>query len=132
MEELINLAQNLDCYELNTDVMNEEDLGFYYIEQLESLSGQEYLENHLNFEEYGRGVRLNEGGVFTENGYIARNGETFIDHYKGRHIPDDYRIFAYPDPPVKMRIKDQMEMFGKMTRSQINMGRTAPVREDRV
>ena len=131
VEELINLAQNLDCYELSPDVMNEEDLGFYYVEQLETLSVPEHLENYIDFEAYGRDVSLNEGGVFTHNGYIARSGESFIDHYKGRHIPDEYRIFAYPETPEKMRIKEQMEMFGKMARAQTIMERAAPVREER-
>ena len=131
VEELINLAQNLDCYELNPDVMNEEDLGYYHIEQLESLSVPEYLENYINFEAYGRDIYLNEGGVFTENGYIARNGESFIDHYKGRHIPDDYRIFDYPDPPDKMPVKQQLEMYAKMMAAPAAAYTSAPAREER-
>jgi hypothetical protein len=66
---------------------------------------------------YGRDMSCNECGVFTQNGYMVDNGDTFIEHYKGRHIPDDYRVFAYPDPPDKMPIKQQLEMFGIMAAS---------------
>jgi hypothetical protein len=115
VEELINLAQNLDCYEILPDVMDNDDLGMYYVEQYETLTIPEQLEGYIDFESYGRDLSINEGGVFTDNGYIRENGDTFTEYYKGRHIPDDYRIFAYPDKPVKMSIKDQLVMFGIMS-----------------
>ena len=118
VEQLINLAQNLDCYDLYTDVMNNEDLGIYYIEQLETLSIPEQLEHYIDYEAYGRDIAINEGGVFTKNGYIVNNGDTFTEHYKGWHIPDEYRIFAFPDSPEKMPIKAQVEMYSKMVSPQ--------------
>ena len=131
VEQLINLAQNLDCYDLNPDVMNEEDLGVYCIEQLETLSIPENLENYIDFEAYGRDVSINDGGVFTEHGYIAVSGDSFTEHYKGRHIPDDYRIFAYPDPPDKMPMKEQLEMYAKMITAPAAAYKYAPARDER-
>jgi len=114
VEQLINLAQNLDNYDLYSDVMSNEDLGLYYVEQLETLTIPEHLEYYIDYEAYGRDMSINDGGMFTRHGYIIDNQDSFIEHYKGRHIPDDYRIFAYPDPPDRMPIKQQLEMFGKM------------------
>ena len=131
VEMLINLAQNLDCYELYPDITDNQELGLYYVEQLETLKIPEYLEHYIDYEAYGRDMAINEGGVFTSNGYVFNNGDTFTEHYKGRHIPDDYRIFAYPDPPDKMPMKQQLEMYGKMTFSHTAADKSAPVREDR-
>jgi len=131
VEQLINLAQNLDCYEIYPDAMNEEELGIYYVEQMGTLSIPEILENYIDFEAYGRDMSINEGGVFTKNGYIVENGDSFTEHYKGRHIPDDYRIFAYPDPPDKMSIKAQLEMYGSMAADQIAADRPALARDER-
>ena len=86
VEALINLAQNLDCYDYDPDIMNNEDLAYYHVEQMETLSIPEHLEHYIDFESYGRDVSINEGGVFTSNGYIRENGENFTEHYKGRHF----------------------------------------------
>jgi hypothetical protein len=120
VEHLINLAQNLDCYELHPDITSQEELGHYHAEMYETISIPEHLANYIDYESYGRDIEINEGGVFTDNGYIVENGDTFTEHYKGWHIPDDYRIFAYPDKPEKIPIKEQLEMFGKMVSSSIN------------
>ena len=131
VEQLINLAQNLDCYDIYPDVMNEEDLGVYYAGEIGTLSIPEHLENYIDYEAYGRDMSINEGGVFTSNGYIVDRGDSFTEHYKGRHIPDDYRIFAYPDPPDKMPMKEQLEMYAKMITAPAAAYRLSPAREER-
>ena len=131
VEQLINLAQNLDCYNFHPDILDDEDLGRYYAKEFETLSIPEHLEHYIDYEAYGRDISINEGGVFTKSGYIVDNGDVFIEHYKGRHIPDDYRIFAYPDPPGKMPIKAQIEMFGKMVSTLSPADRAVPVHADR-
>jgi antirestriction protein len=131
VEQLINLAQNLDCYDFYPDVMNSKDLGIYYTGQLETLSIPESLEHYIDYEAYGRDMAINEGGVFTKNGYIVNNGDIFVEQYKGRHIPDDFRIFAYPDPPEKMSIKQQLKMYGKMALNALTADRPEPVHDER-
>ena len=130
VEQLINLAQNLDCYEFYPDIEDEEDLGVYYARELDSLSIPEHLEHYIDYEAYGRDMAINDGGVFTKNGYIMQNGDSFIEHYKGRHIPDDYRIFAFPAPPDKMPMKEQIEMYSKMITTPA-ADKLAPARDDR-
>jgi len=114
VQDLINLAQNMDCYEFYPDVDDEDELGRYLIEELEYEKIPERLEPYFDYEAYGRDFSVNEGGEFVQGGYISRNDVDFKEHYKGRHIPDDYQIFAYPDPPEKMPMKQQLEMFDRM------------------
>jgi hypothetical protein len=132
VKDLINLTQNLDNYEFYPGVENEEDLGRYYIEELGALDVPEHLENYFDYEAYGRDISF-DGGVFAERlgGYVEHNGGSFTEHYGGRgDLPDEYKIFAYPDPPDKMPIKQQLEMYAKMITAPA-AERPAPVREER-
>jgi hypothetical protein len=117
VKNLINLTQNLDNYEFYPGVVNERDLGYYLIDELGYEEIPEALVHYFDYEAYGRDFSINEGGVFSEQcgGYVAHNRGSFIEHYGGRDdLPDEYRIFAYPDPPSKRPITAQLEMYAKM------------------
>lgn len=131
VKDLINLTQNLDCYDFIPDIEDEKDLGYYYIEELGTLEVPEYLTSYIDYEAFGRDIQLDCGGVFTDSGYIEGNRDSFTEHYDGRDIPDEYRIFAYPDPPDKMPIKQQMEMYGKMVTAIPVADKLAPTRDER-
>lgn len=51
------------------------------------------------YEEYGRDAAINDGGSFTEQGYIYNNRNTFTQWYDGRDVPEEYRVT--PQPPVQ-------------------------------
>lgn len=99
INDLINLAQNLDCFEFYPAIEDEEDLGRFYITEMCTLEIPEHLENYIDFEAYGRDMNLDEGGLFVDGGYVVNNGGSFIEHYNGRDdLPEEYKIFAYPAP----------------------------------
>lgn len=56
--------------------------------------------NILCMKEYGRDVAINDGGRFTERGYIYNNRNTFTEWYNGREndIPREYKIMSFPQP----------------------------------
>lgn len=56
LQDIINLAQNLDCYWLYPSVKTEEDYGHYLIEELDELELPEEAKNYFMYEEYGRDV----------------------------------------------------------------------------
>ena len=101
VKDLINLAQNLDCYWLYPTVQNEEDYGYYLIDELDDLELPEEAKKYFQYEEYGRDAAINEGGRFTEQGYIYNNKNTFTEWYKGKEndIPGEYRVMSFPKPP---------------------------------
>jgi len=72
VKDLINLAQNLDCYDFLMDVANNDDLGRYLIEEMGFEEVPERLTNYIDYEAYGRDFSINEGGEFVESGYIWR------------------------------------------------------------
>ena len=64
VKELINLAQNLDCFEFYTGVTDDETLGRIYVEDIEAIDVPEHLLNYFDYEAYGRDIRLNEDGHY--------------------------------------------------------------------
>ena len=96
LKDLINLAQNLDCYWIYSTVQSEEDYGYYLIDELDGLELPEEAKKYFMYEEYGRDATINEGGRFTEQGYIYNNKNTFTEWYDGREVPEQYRIMSFP------------------------------------
>lgn len=64
VKELINLAQNLDCFEFYPGVTDDETLGRIYVEDMEAIDVPEHLLNYFDYEAYGRDIRLNEDGHY--------------------------------------------------------------------
>ena len=96
VQEIINLTQNLDCYELYAGVDNEEDLGRYFAEELNAIDIPDHIAQYFDYEAYGRDLAL-EGGEFVSGGYIENSGGNFVEHYGGREdIPEEYRVCAFP------------------------------------
>ena len=62
VKELINLAQNLDCFEFYSGISNEEELGRMYIEDFEALQIPEHLIDYIDYEAYGRDSTMRHTG----------------------------------------------------------------------
>lgn len=97
IDGLINLAYNLDNYDMLPGVEDEDDLGRYYAElmygeDMEKKMGE--LANYIDFERYGSDCQINEGGMFTDKGYMRDTGCSWDEYYDGslEDIPDEYRL----------------------------------------
>mgnify|MGYP002937886134 CR=1 FL=1 len=101
LQDIINLAQNLDCYWIYPSVKTEEDYGHYLIEELDELELPEEAKKYFMYEEYGRDAAINDGGRFTEQGYIYNNRNTFTQWYDGRDVPEEYRVTPQPPQPER-------------------------------
>ena len=100
VKDLINLAQNLDCYWIYPTVRTEADYGYYLIDELDELELPEEAKKYFKYEEYGRDAVQKDRGQFTAQGYIYNNGNTFSQWYNGREndIPKEYRVMSFPEP----------------------------------
>lgn len=99
LQEIINLTENLDCYEIYPDIEDYDDLGRYYIEELEVMRIPEHLQNYINYEAYGRDVAIDENGTFTDQGYVRDTGNSFHEYYDGERgsIPEEYRVMTFQE-----------------------------------
>ena len=99
LQDIINLAQNLDCYWLYPSVHSEEEYGHYLVDELEEPELSDEVKRYFMYEEYGRDASINDDGMFTEKGYIYNNRNTFTEWYDGRDVPEEYRVT--PQPPQR-------------------------------
>ena len=99
IHELINLTENLDCYDIYPDIYDHDDLGRYYIEELDAMQVPEHLRNYIDYEAYGRDIALEESGQFTDLGYVRDTGDSFHEYYDGERgsIPEEYRVMTFQD-----------------------------------
>ena len=99
LQEIINLTENLDCYEVYPHIEDYDDLGRYYIEELDVMQVPEHLQNYIDYEAYGRDVAMDENGSFTDQGYVRDTGDRFCEYYDGERgsIPDEYRVMTFQD-----------------------------------
>ena len=92
VEELINLTENADCFYFMSNVEDDYDLGYEYVENsgvwMESLGN---LANYIDYKSYGYDIRTIEGGIHTKNGYISLIDDmrTFF-HSDKDEIPKEY------------------------------------------
>lgn len=95
VEELINLIDNEECFMLMPDVESDYDLGYEYAENsglfTEALKSLGMLANYIDYEGYGRDIRLEEGGMFTEHGYMVMTDDmdTYFDS-SADEIPEEF------------------------------------------
>ena len=96
--ELINLTDNLDCYDVEPEIYSYDDLARYVLFDRDSHSYNrstlEMLEDYIDYEGFGRSVADGEDGTLAENCYISPSGSTFVEIYDGNPatIPEEYRV----------------------------------------
>ena len=117
MADIINIANNINCYELYpannfqeySQFIDENFVGQYdhIIEKLHnSLDFEERvfakyvedLENSLDLKAFTKIYVDEEKGKFTEHGYLVQHGEHKGKYEDKKDIPNEYKIFAYPKP----------------------------------
>ena len=96
VQDLINLTDNMDCYDFLQGVNSDYDLGYYWIEESGCYDTSQlgHLSSYIDYEGFGRDIRFGESGMFTDHGYVRSNGGRFVDIYNGtiEDIPQEYRI----------------------------------------
>ena len=103
--DIINLTQNLDCFEFYPEIENEEDLGRYWAEDLPI---PEELKGYFDYEAYGRDISINEGGHMAPGGYVVQTSGDFREYYHGpQDIPAEHKVFSYP----QLSIREQMAAY---------------------
>ena len=96
VQELINLTENMDCFDYLPGVTDDSDLGYYWVEGsgCYDTKAMGVLSNYIDYESFGRDIRFDESGVFTDYCYVRSKGGRFVDIYDGdiKNIPEEYRI----------------------------------------
>ena len=96
MQNLINLTYNLDCYDYLPNVRTEEEYGLWLVDHRQEFHLPKKAKLYFDYESYGEDTSINEGGDFSEVGYIFNNRAPFKKVYDGQHVPEKYKVFRYP------------------------------------
>ena len=101
--DLINLCDNLDCYNFTMDVTDEEDLARQRLSDRNTFDQHtvDALYNYIDFEDFGEDIASEENGKFSDNCYIVPSGSTFVEYYSGeiQDIPEQYRVTTLLEVP---------------------------------
>ena len=96
--ELINLTDNLDCYDVEPEISDYDDLARYVLFERDSYSYNrntlDALEDYIDYEAFGRSVADGEDGKLAEGCYVCPSGCSFVGSYDGdpATIPEEYRV----------------------------------------
>ena len=77
-EQIKNLAKNLDLFDFAPDTHTPEEYGKYMIQQSGYFDYDENLDGFYDYEGYALQRMSEEGGMFTDRGYIAYKGYTSL------------------------------------------------------
>ncbi len=94
VKDLINLTDNLDRYSLFPEITDQEALGRYVVENgAYDLEAMGELADYIDYESLGRDTQINEGGIFTEQGYIVCDQSRITEYYESvKDIPQEYLV----------------------------------------
>lgn len=93
--DAIDLIKKLDCFSFYDDILDDTELGEYYIYEsgIYDLSSMPSLVQYIDCERFGRNIRLGENGRYTSSGYVVQE-TCYAREYKGlADIPKEYRLF---------------------------------------
>lgn len=92
--DLINLTENLDCYEFFEGITCDREYGDYLVYECDIFDGKipAELQMYIDTEALGRDTAINDGGYYSSKGYIIRNQNTYQEIYTGEQLPDKYKI----------------------------------------
>ena len=94
--DIINLTENLDCFELYPDIEDESDLGYYLVNDsgLYDTASMGTLADYIDYKSLGRDAAINEDSMFTQYGYLVRTSDPSYIIYDGKNMQEDYKLHA--------------------------------------
>lgn len=112
MQDLINLTYNLACYDFLPEVRTAEEYGRWLVDRHKEFHLPRKARFYFDYESYGEDTSINEGGDFSNQGYIFNNRTPFQKVYDGQLVPEKYRVFRYP---LESKIRQTRSVKGKDT-----------------
>lgn len=70
--DIANYVEDLDNYNLHSDIKDDYDLGHYWIEESGCYEIPSFLQGYIDYEKFGQDIRFEADGCHTSNGWIER------------------------------------------------------------
>ena len=124
LTDVINMVENVDNYCLKP-VFSTHRYGEFLIDELREQNSEtlirlqqsenindrnlvayiEKLESHFDFQKFAKEQENAENGFYSSKGYLAEIGELTFKFRGVKNIPEEYRIFTYPE---KISVLDKL------------------------
>lgn len=74
VSEILQIMNQLDEFDLIPDIEDDEGLGLYFAEECGTFNAiPEHLKAYINYEAYGRDIRLESNCMYTSSGFLLDN-----------------------------------------------------------
>ena len=70
IEDVKKIISELDNFELLPEIIDTDQLGYYFAEEIGCLNIPEELKRYFDYDKYGNDIRLEGSGIFTSLGYL--------------------------------------------------------------
>lgn len=98
--QIIDYPENVDFYVHLPDVTGTGQLGDYYLNRSGMVDMPEEWKAGILLPRFGLHIANTEQGVFTDYGYLVKNGDEWQRVHEGQPVPEEYRVMAYPAPEI--------------------------------
>ena len=98
--QIIDYPENVDFYVHLPDVTGTGQLGDYYLNRSGMVDMPEEWKAGIFLPRFGLHIANTEHGVFTDYGYLVKNGDEWQRVHEGQPVPEEYRVMAYPAPEI--------------------------------
>ena len=122
LTELINLAQNIECYNVLDEIYDWEDYGKYVAKE-ECNVNADYLgelADYVDFERFGEEYARRHGGHLLDERFLETDCATYVVKYDGdiKSIPDRFRISLYVDEErlLDYKVKEALSLANSLDR----------------
>ena len=88
-EKAYNIADNLDSFDFAEGALDEDDLGKYLIKESGHYAYDDALDEYYDYEALGADTVSNQGGKFTEYGYVGIRDEITLEDILGEDENED-------------------------------------------
>ena len=122
LTDLINLAQNIECYNVVEEIYDWEDYGKYVAKE-ECNVNVDYLgelADYVDFERFGEEYAKRHGGHLLDDKFLETDCATYVVKYDGEveNIPDRFRIslFADNEQLLDYKVKEALSLANSLDR----------------
>ena len=88
-EKAYNIADNIDIFDFAEGALDEDDLGKYLIKESGHYAYDDALDEYYDYEALGADTVSNQGGKFTEYGYVGIRDDITLDEILGEEENED-------------------------------------------
>ncbi|WP_308588768.1 hypothetical protein [uncultured Oscillibacter sp.] len=100
LRDIVNLTCNLHKYKLTPGFKDEETMGRHLLKE-RGIHVPDSIADCVAYDQVANGYLADHPGVFTDSGFVSRNGEPLEIVYDGKNLPEPY---CDPDGVITVRL----------------------------